>query len=110
MQLKAALLSAGIAAAACGPARPSPADEPLEPALRHLRSASPRGWSSFPEQPDATRLELVFSDRHNRTAQTLRLRQQDVKQSWHVVLNDRPLGDLRIDENDMVVYFDVPAG
>jgi hypothetical protein len=110
MSLRPAIVFAALISAACGFGNPLSADEVLEPALRHLRVAGPREWSSFPEQPDATRLEVTFTAGPNSTPCSLRLRQQDVKQSWHVLLNDRPLGDLRIDENDMVVYFDVPAG
>ena len=82
----------------------------IESGLVHLRSAGPREWSSFPDQPDALRLEVTFAANRNSTPHSLRVRQQDVKQSWHVILNDQRLGDLRIDENDMVVYFDVAAG
>ena len=46
----------------------------------------------------------------NATEQTLRLRQQDVKQAWHVSLNGQRLGPLVLDENDTVIYFAVPAG
>src|SRR5262249_41428839 len=38
------------------------------------------------------------------------LRQQDVRQTWHVSLNGQRLGPLVSDDNDMVVYFPVPAG
>jgi hypothetical protein len=110
MRLQPPLVFAVLISAACGVGDPLSADEVLEPGLRHLRIAGPREWSSFPEQPDAARLEVTFRAKKDRAAHTLRLRQQDVKQSWHVLLNDQRLGDLRIDENDMVVYFNVPGG
>ncbi len=78
--------------------------------MRHLRIAGAREWSAFPERPDAARLEVRFDAPPNPGEQTLRLRQQDVKQTWTVTLNDRELGRLTGDENDMVVYFRVPAG
>ena len=37
-------------------------------------------------------------------------RQQDVKQTWRVWLNQKELGKLVLDENDTVVYFAVPPG
>ncbi|MCP5113737.1 MAG: carboxypeptidase regulatory-like domain-containing protein, partial [bacterium] len=40
----------------------------------------------------------------------MRVRQQDVKQTWRVLLNDAELGRLKNDENDMVIYFSVPPG
>ncbi len=89
----------------------APADEViLNAAMHHLRIAGPREWAEFPETPEASRLEFSFPARSNAEAQTLRLRQQDVKQTWHLTLNSTELGTLRPDENDMVVYFEVPAG
>lgn len=76
--------------------------------LHHLRIDGPREWSDFPEMPEAASLQLTFQGTSNEMPATLRLRQQDVKQQWQVVLNDKPLGRLHVDENDMVVYFAVP--
>ena len=78
--------------------------------LHHLRIEGPREWSEFTETPEAGHLEIRFEARENRSAQALRLRQQDVKQAWRVLLNGRELGRLPSDEDDMVVYFPVPAG
>ena len=78
--------------------------------MHHLRAEGPREWSNFPEQPEAAELEILFGATANATPATLRLRQQDVKQQWEVVLNAKVLGRLHVDENDMIVYFDVPAG
>ena len=82
----------------------------LSERLHHLRIDGPREWSEFPETPEGPRLELKFVARKNAAEQTLSLRQQDVKQPWLVQLNGRELGRLVIDENDMVLYFAVPAG
>ena len=76
--------------------------------LRHLRSDGPREWSEFPQQAQATALICQFETEANRSEFTLRLRQQDVKRKWNISLNGQSLGELRIDENDMVVYFAVP--
>jgi hypothetical protein len=82
----------------------------LEQRLLHVRGDGPREWSTFPETPDAARIEITFSVEKEPGESTLRLRQQDVKQTWRVLLNDQPLGQLVIDENDMVVCFPVPGG
>ena len=81
----------------------------IEPKLLHLRSGSEREWSEFPETPDGQRLEVAFAAKQNAAEQTLFVRQQDVKQSWNVVLNEKRIGTLTIDENDMVVAFAIPA-
>src|SRR5690606_21993278 len=78
--------------------------------LTHLRPEGPREWEEFPEQPDAQRLERTFDTVANDAEQTLRLRQQDVKQTWRIELNGKHLGDLHRDENDMVVYYVIPPG
>ena len=86
------------------------ADRQLASGPTHLRIAGAREWADFPEHPDAERLVVRFDARANPGEQTLRLRQQNVKQTWKVRLNDQQLGELHRDENDMVVYFAVPAG
>jgi hypothetical protein len=78
--------------------------------LTHLRPEGPREWEEFPEQPQAHQLELTFTGVPNEREQTLRLRQQDVKETWRIELNGKHLGDLNRDENDMVVYFAIPPG
>ncbi len=96
----------GALSAACCAGEP----QVLDRELRHLRIAGPREWSEFAERPDAARLELRFASQANAKPWTLQLRQQDVKQAWRVSLNEKQIGQLARDENDMVVYFDVPAG
>ena len=76
--------------------------------LHHLRIDGPREWSEFAETPSADHLEVKFDARPNESPQTLRIRQQDVKQTWRVLLNGKQLGRLRVDENDTVIYFAVP--
>lgn len=77
--------------------------------LHHLRWGPRREWSEFPATAEGERLQISFSSVSNTTAWCLQLRQQDVKQTWTVAINGHPLGKLRINENDMVLYFDVPA-
>ncbi|MCH7725334.1 MAG: PHP domain-containing protein [Planctomycetes bacterium] len=76
--------------------------------LRHLRIAGPREWTEFPMKPDAERIELTFKAKANAGEATLSVRQQDVKQRWNVTLNEKQLGQLKNDENDMLLYFSVP--
>ncbi|MBB72918.1 MAG: hypothetical protein CMJ75_00245 [Planctomycetaceae bacterium] len=78
--------------------------------LQHLRSGDRREWNNFPEQADSDHLDLTFRALPNPQISTLSLRQQDVKQLWSVRLNGKMLGSLQRDENDMRVYFPVPAG
>ncbi|MCA9191461.1 MAG: CehA/McbA family metallohydrolase [Planctomycetales bacterium] len=80
-----------------------------EPHMHHLRATGPREWSEFPEEAASSSFDLTFEAQENQTPYTLQLRQQDVKQRWMVLLNDLLLGELHIDENDMVVYFEIPA-
>jgi hypothetical protein len=82
----------------------------LEAKLKHLRAGTQREWANFPQQPDAESLVLKFDSHKNKTKQTLRLRQQDVKQTWRVLLNGIELGRLHRNENDMRVNWPVPAG
>lgn len=82
----------------------------LEPRLRHLRVGGAREWADFPMEAEASRLPLRFSAEANAAESTLRLRQQDVRQNWKILLNDKELARLVADENDTVLYLPVPAG
>ncbi len=82
----------------------------LYPELAHLRATGVQEWSSFPVQADHSSLRFQFSGSVNADDGTLTLRQQDVKESWHVFLNDERLGRLVRNENDLVVDLVVPAG
>lgn len=81
-----------------------------EPRMIHLRINGDREWSSFPERPEAESLEALFLGEPNTSELTLSLRQHDVKQLWHVRLNDKRLGDLVRDENEMTIYLPIPPG
>ncbi|MEE3371146.1 MAG: CehA/McbA family metallohydrolase [Planctomycetota bacterium] len=90
------------------------ADEPgpqqLLTPMQHFRSGARREWNNFPEQAGSDHLDLSFEASPSPQISTLSLRQQDVKQLWSVRLNGKMLGRLQRDENDMRVYFPVPAG
>lgn len=101
-------LAASMAAAASESASSS-ASVPvvIEPRWRHLRQLEPQEWASFPLQPDGKSLEATFAARQNDGEWTLRLRQADVKQVWRVLLNEKPLGELVRDEQEMVIYLPI---
>lgn len=82
----------------------------VDPQMHHLRIASPREWNEFPQEAAGPRLEFTFHVEENQVPQSLRLRQQDVKQRWTISLNNQQLGRLVVDENDMVLYFPIPDG
>ncbi|MFG0297313.1 MAG: hypothetical protein ACF8PG_15505, partial [Maioricimonas sp. JB045] len=82
----------------------------LDEGSYHLRIDGPREWSTFAETPDSDRMELTFRARRNTTEQSLRVEQDDVKESWRVTLNGTELGRLTRNENLMAVWFAVPAG
>jgi len=96
------LVLAGIAQPAAG------AERVLTDRLHHLRSGAVREWADFPEQAEAAELRLTFTSTANAAERTLRLRHRDVKQTWKVRLNDREIGRLPPDENDMVTFWTIP--
>jgi len=78
--------------------------------VHHLRSGTTREWADFPAEAEGPVVTFRFRSKANTTEHTLRLRQQDVKQNWRVMLNGRELGKLAVDENDTVILLPVPAG
>ncbi len=98
-----------LTASGLGADEAAPERRVIEPKLLHLRSGIEREWSEFPETPDGQHLDVTFVSQPNAAEQTLFVRQQDVKQTWNVVLNEKRIGTLTIDENDLVVAFAIPA-
>lgn len=86
------------------------AERVLDGQLHHLRINGAREWTEFPERAEASELVVRFDGNKNATEFALRLRQQDVKQTWRITLNGKEIGRLPRDENDMVVYWSIPAG
>src|SRR5437667_4186183 len=76
----------------------------LDAKLHHLRVGAEREWTDFPAQAEGPQLVLRFQAERTATEYALRLRQQDVRQVWKVLLNGKELGRLVGDENDMVIY------
>jgi hypothetical protein len=75
-----------------------------------IGAGAEREWSDSPLQAEGPGLSLTFPAERNDAEWTLRLRQQDVKQTWNVLLNGQQLARLQPDENDTVLYLPVPAG
>src|SRR6516164_9127197 len=92
-------------------ADPAPATQRiLTPRLHHLRLGPKPEWDDFPKQAEGPKLVLRFQAEANKGEQTLILRQQDVRQTWRVLLNGKELGRLPPDENDMVIVIPISPG
>jgi hypothetical protein len=87
---------------------PVGAEQIVTPRLHHLRAGAEPEWADFPRQAEGPSLRLHFRSGVNAGEWTLRLRQQDVKQTWKVLLNGKELGRLPPDENDQVLALPVP--
>jgi hypothetical protein len=114
-----AMRSLIVVLAACstmfaGTSQPAPSaksnERNLDARMHHLRVTKDREWSDCPEQPEGPSLSVRFQAEPNASEWTLRLRQQDVRQAWKVMLNGKELGRLILDENDTVIYLPIPAG
>lgn len=109
MQRYAAIFLGLVAFCAGGtPAEAAPPRQ-LLPERMHLRSGAVREWSEFPEQAAGDHLEHRFTAAPNDEEMVLLVRQHDVKQSWRVLLNGQPLGDLVQDERDQRTPFRIAA-
>jgi hypothetical protein len=86
------------------------AERVLTDRLHHLRSGAVREWADFAEEAEGRTLRLTFESQANAGESTLRLRHRDVKQTWKLTINDREIGKLPPDENDMVTFWPLPAG
>ena len=80
----------------------------LDKEMHHLRSVDEREWTYFPMKAER-QLTLEFNVTSNHTEQTLRFRQEDVRQNWVVQLNEKELGKLQSDEGSFVGYFPIAA-
>lgn len=81
----------------------------IESAQIHLRSGQVREWSSFPAKAPQSQ-EWKVGAPASQQARLLTLRQQDVKQSWRVLLNGAPLGELLLDERDALAVLPIASG
>src|SRR5690554_2933082 len=78
--------------------------------LHHLRNSGEPEWVEFASPPKGKELKLLFDLQDKTEYQTLKLRQQDIKQSWQVKLNGKVLGVLDRDEKDKVIFLALPNG
>ena len=77
--------------------------------MRHIRNTADREWSAFPEAAPAALFESTFEVTNADKAHSLRLCQEDVKQTWKIMVNDQPVGQLHRDENPIEGYWELPA-
>lgn len=82
----------------------------LDEKMHHLRYGNKLEWAGFSKHTEGSQLLIHFVARMNTAEHSLQLRQHDVKQEWHVFLNDHELGKLARDENDMIIYLNIPSG
>ncbi len=76
--------------------------------LHHLRNGSEPQWEEFSVENEGNRLKLTFRAEPGNHEHCLALRQYNVNEAWKVLLNDQVLGELALDEKDMVSYFSIP--
>src|SRR5690554_2445103 len=82
----------------------------LDSSMHHLRNSGEPEWAEFASPPKGKELKLSFDLPDKMEYQTLKLRQQDIKQSWQVKLNGQVLGVLDRDEKDEVIFLALPNG
>ncbi|MEM7383361.1 MAG: hypothetical protein AAF514_00320, partial [Verrucomicrobiota bacterium] len=82
----------------------------LDPGFHHLRNLEPREWDHFPDLAENKQLEVTFDLPNSQTFKTLTFRQADVKQTWEVHLNDKKIGQLDQDDNDLEHSLPLPPG
>ena len=97
-----------VAALPNGPAAAT--ERVLDAQLHHLRVGAEREWTDFPPKAERQTLIVRFQAEPNSGEWALRLRQQDVRQVWKVLLNSKEIGRLLNDENDTIIYLNIPAG
>lgn len=104
------VFAAVVLAMAVGGGRRAAAEQVLDAGMHHLRSGEEREWDEFPEKAEGKTWSLTFAAEPAASPYTLRLRHRDVKQKWRLRLNERELGSLPADENQMTTFWEVPAG
>ncbi len=78
--------------------------------LHHLRNGSQPQWDEFSVENEGNRLRLTFSAEPGNQEKCLALRQYNVNEKWKVLFNEQLLGELVLDEKDMLSYFSIPKG
>lgn len=94
--------------------RPLPKDPRwvvIEAAPVRIGPESPREWADDDPRPVAgPRYEKAFAAAANAEVRLLSIRQEGVKRTWGVFLNDRKLGTLVPDETALEHLVEIPAG
>jgi hypothetical protein len=94
--------------------RPLPTDPRwvvIEAAPVRIGPESPREWAEDDPRPVAgPRYEKTFTATANAVVRLLSIRQEGVKRTWGVFLNDRKLGTLVPDETALEHLVEIPAG
>ena len=103
-------LAISILIVAIGAATVSAKERVLDPQMHHLRVGAKREWTDFPVRAEGPSLTVRFNAESNPREWTLRLRQQDVRLTWRVLLNGKEIARLLNDENDTALYLPIPAG
>lgn len=82
----------------------------LDKAMHHIRKGKTREWNDFPLD---ARDSLFVTHFHMGDASwpgTISLRQYDINGVWEVLLNGNSIGNLTLDEKDMISYFEFASG
>lgn len=80
----------------------------LDNKMHHLRLSEMPEWSAFPGT--VTKQLLVnFTSHSNPFEYALKLKQEDVKQKWHIMLNGYEISNLDIDESSRIKYIPIAS-
>ena len=83
----------------------------LAPKVYHLGTPGFHEWEEFKNsKPHGRRLDVKFNAQLNKTAQTLFIRQRQVKFRWKVLLNNQRIGNLLGIDSALVNTITVPPG
>ncbi len=83
----------------------------LDPRVYHLGTPGFAEWEEFEKsKPHGRRLDVKFNAKANKAAQTLLIRQRQVKFRWTVLLNNQRIGNLLSIDSTLVHTIAVPPG
>ena len=81
----------------------------LDSKVYHLGTPGFPEWEEFEKsKPHGRRLDVKFNAEVNKTAQTLMIRQRQVKFRWSVLLNNQRIGSLLSNDSKLVHKITVP--
>lgn len=85
------------------------AGQMLDGRMHHLRSGAGPEWIEFASSSPSGFFTLSFNTTHA-FPHTLRLRQENVRREWRLLVNGHLIGQLYLDENPITAYWDIPRG